>query len=57
MLTEFKWPGNCKDCRYFHDDAEDEFGVWALFCDLFHGNGIGSNCDEKKTRVSKEQRM
>ena len=55
-MVTYEWPENCKDCRYFHDDAEDEFGVWAPFCDLFHGNGIDPCCDEKKPRVSKGER-
>jgi len=43
-MTEFKWPENCKDCAYYHDDVPG----WATFCDLFHGNGIDPNCEHKK---------
>jgi len=56
-MAEFEWPENCKDCTYYHESVEDEPGMWATFCDLFHGNGIDPNCDQKKPITSKGERM
>jgi len=56
MMAKFEWPENCKDCTHFHENLEDEAGVWAPFCDLFHGVDIDPRCDKKKIRVSKGER-
>ena len=52
-MTEFQWPENCLDCGYYHEASED----WAAFCDLFHGNGIDPNCDQKKPIISDTLRI
>jgi len=51
IYTNASFLTQCKDCKYWHDDIEDEHGnIWVPFCDLFHGNGIPIPCDEKKLR-------
>lgn len=56
-MAEFEWPENCKDCAYYHQDHKDDEGLtWATFCDLFHGNGIDPNCDQKKPIINGGER-